>query len=495
MLCILMVSLDMTIANVALPHIMGSLSASGDQIVWVLTSYIVASAIVTPTTGWLESRFGRKRIFIVCTLGFVAASMLCGLAASLPQIVVFRILQGVFGAPMSPLAQAQMLDMNPPERHGSAMALFGMGALVGPIMGPALGGYITEHLDWRWVFYINVPIGAVALLGQVAFLPSGRRPAPRRFDFVGMGMLALSIAALQLMLDRGPGEDWFSSPEIWTYAAVAAAGLWVFVFYSATTRKPFFDPRLMADRNFTINTVMGIFLFLLTGSSVALVPPMLQTLLGYPVQTAGIVMMPRAFGTVVGMFLVGRMIGRFDHRLLLIIGIVLIGGANWSMTGFDLAMDIRPLVISSTVQGFGMGFLMVPLSAAAFVTLPGVLRAEGSALVSLTRSMSQGVGISLMQALLTRNTQTMHASLAARFSFSDPVVAAALPPVLTPEAASGVAAAVNAEINRQAAMVAYVDDFKLMTIIAFACMPLVLLLTGRKKPAPSARKELHAQAH
>jgi DHA2 family multidrug resistance protein len=477
-----MVALDTTIANVALPHVMGSVSASADEITWVLTSYIVASAIATPLTGWVESRLGRKTVFLVAVAGFVGASMLCGLATSLFQMVAFRVLQGVFGAPMAPLAQAQLLDMNPPERHGPAMALFGMGTLLGPIMGPALGGYLTDHFTWRWVFYINVPLGAVAFLGIFLFMP-GRRPAAlRRFDFVGFGLLALFIAAFQLVLDRGSSQDWFSSPEIWIEAITAVVAIWVFVFYSATTPNPFFDPRVVTDRNFVACLSLGAFLFLLIGSSLALLPPMLQTLLGYPVQTAGVIMMPRGIGTLIGMFIVGRLVTRFDTRLLLLVGLVIVAFASWEMTRFDLSMNSRPIVVSGVTQGFGMGLIMVPMSTAAFVTLPAALRAEGSALFSMLRNMSQSSGISLMQALLTHNTQAMHAALASHVVPSDPVIAAALSPLTNPNTPAG-AMALDAEITRQASMIAYVDDFKLMMIISLVCMPLLLLLRSRRPPA------------
>jgi DHA2 family multidrug resistance protein len=479
MLATLMVGLDTTIANVALPHMMGSVSASADQITWVLTSYIVASAITTPLTGWLEARLGRKVIFLTAVAGFVGASMLCGLAGSLSQIVFFRVLQGVFSASLPPLAQTQLLDMNPPERHGPAMALFGMGSLLGPMLGPAIGGYLTEHFSWRWVFYINLPVGAVAFAGFFLLMREPPRTARRRFDFIGFGMLALFIASFQLMLDRGSDQDWFSSTEIWAEAILAAIALWMFIFYSASAKNPFFDPRLLADRNFLGSFLLSAVLFTLTGSSLALLPPLLQTLLGYPVQTAGLIMMPRGMGTVAGMFVVGRLVTRVDARLLLLMGLLLLALAAWQMTHFDLSMNTRPILVSGLTQGLGLGLIMVPISTSAFVTLPPPLRAEGSALLSIARYMSQSVGISMMQALLTRNTQAMHAALASHVVASDPVVSQQLGAGALASPAG--ALALDAEINRQALMVAYVDDFKLMMVIAFVCIPFLLLIRGPRR--------------
>jgi DHA2 family multidrug resistance protein len=475
MICTMMTAIDTTIANVALPHMMGSVSASADQITWVLTSYIVAGAIATPLTGWLEGRYGRKLVFMVSVGGFTIASMLCGLAASLPQIVAFRILQGVMGAPLGPLAQAQLLDMNPPEKHGPAMALFGMGTLLGPIMGPPLGGYLTDHFSWRWCFYINAPLGALALLGILLWHPRFGHAIRRRFDFMGFGLLVLFIASFQLMLDRGSDQDWFSAREIWVEAIIAAIALWMFVFHSASAEHPFFDPRLVRDRNFFGCMVFCLFIFTLVASSLALLPPLLQTLMGYPVQSAGFVMMPRGFGTLFSMLFVGRLVARFDNRIILFAGLALVALAAWQMSHFDLNMGSRPVVIAGVIQGAGLGLIMVPISTVAFVSLPMTLRAEGSALLSMMRNLGQSVGISMMQTLLTRHTQAMHAAMAAHVVPSDPVVRAAL--------AGGSALAIDAEINRQAAMVAYVDDFRLMTVIAFLCMPLLLVMSGRRAAA------------
>jgi len=483
MLATIMNTLDTTIANIALPHIQGSLSASTDEITWVLTSYIVAATIMTPLTGWLADRLGRKLLFLTCIIGFTIASMLCGVAQDLPQIVLFRVLQGVFGASMIPLGQAILLDVHPPEDHGKAMAIWGAGVIVGPILGPALGGWLTEMLSWRWVFFINLPVGLVALAGVWFFIHGERVHRSKPFDFLGFGSLAVFIAGLQLMLDRGPGEDWFYSLEIWIEALAAAIGLWVFIIWTMTAKHPFLDRRLIADRNFVTSTIFGFFVGVMLFSSMALIPPLMQSLMGYPVLTAGIVSMPRGLGTLVAMLFVGRAIGRVDTRLILFVGLVLSAASLWGMTKFDLSMTSTPLIVTGFFQGMGMGMIFVPLSTVAFATLPGALRAEASGISTLIRSLGSAVGISIMNALAVYNTQAMHGSLAALTNPADPVVRAGMAGIdMSTEAGL---LALNGEITRQAAMVAYVDDFRLMLVITIVCMPMLMFLRRPKGPAPS----------
>jgi DHA2 family multidrug resistance protein len=488
MLATVMNSLDTTIANVALPHMQGSVSASPEQITWVLTSYIVSAAIMTPLSGWLADRVGRKRIFLLSIGGFTAASMLCGIATSLPEIVIFRVLQGVFGAALIPLSQAVLLDINPPEKHGQAMAIWGAGAILGPILGPALGGYFTENFSWRWCFYINLPIGILAFLGVLFFISGDRLRAAKKFDFLGFGMLTLFIAAFQMVLDRGPSQDWFQSREIWTETILAVVGLWIFVVHTMTTDHPFFDKALIRDRNFVTASVFGFFVGILLFSTMALLPPMMQTLLGYPVLTSGLVSMPRGLGSFVAMFFVGRMIGKVDTRLILFAGLLISVGALMQMINFDLSMSVWPFITSGIVQGLGVGLLFVPLSTLAFATIPPHLRPEGSSVYTLVRNLGSSVGISIMNALVVANTQTMHASLAAKVVTSDPVVRAALPRMLDPATAAGITS-LNREITRQASMVAYVDDFRLMLIITIVCMPMLLLM---RKPRAVGGEALHA---
>jgi len=482
MLATVMNSLDTTIANVALPHMQGSLSASADQITWVLTSYIVAAAIMTPLSGWLSDRIGRKKMFMISIAGFTAASMLCGIATSLPEIVAFRLLQGVAGAALIPLSQAELLDIYPKEQHGQAMAIWGAGAILGPILGPALGGYLTENFSWRWCFYINLPVGILAFLGVLFFISGDKNARHKPFDFLGFGMLTLFVGSVQLMLDRGPSQDWFSSPEITTYAILAAIAIWVFVSHTVTAEHPFFDRALARDRNFVTASVFGFFVGVLLFSTMALLPPMLQVLMDYPVFTSGLVTMPRGIGSWLAMFFVGRLVGKVDTRLILLFGLALNAVALYQMMHFDLSMTARYVVVSGIIQGFGIGFVFVPLSTLAFATVAPTLRPEGSALYTLVRNMGSSAGISIMAALVVSNTQIVHSSLVGHVVPSDPTFRAGLPAMFNPSTTAG-AMALNGEITRQAAMVAYVDDFRLMFFITLACIPMLLFMRTPRKQA------------
>ena len=475
MLATVMNSLDTTIANVALPHIQGSISASPDQITWVLTSYLIATAIMTPLSGWLSVRIGRKTLFMISIAGFTVASMLCGIANSLGEIVIFRLLQGVFGASLIPLSQATVLDLFPPQQVGQVMALWGAAAILGPIFGPALGGWLTDNLSWRWVFYINLPIGILAFSGVFLFMKGGGGLKARPFDFIGFGALTVLISAFQLVLDRGPSQDWYSSPEIWTETIVGIVASWIFLVQTLTAARPFFDRALAVDRNFVTCTVFGFFIGILLFSTMALLPPMMQQLMGYPALTSGLVSMPRGLGSFVAMFAVGRLIGRVDTRLILFVGLSLSTLALWQMSQFDLSMGAMPIMISGVIQGLGIGLIFVPLSTLAFATLAPRHRPEATGVYTLMRSLGSSVGISVMQGLWTSNTQVVHSSLVAHIDPSDPVTRAALPPMMSLTNPSGLEA-LNGEITRQAAMVAYVDDFRVMMLITLGVMPLLLLM-------------------
>jgi len=481
MLATVMNSIDTTIANVALPHIQGSVSASVDQITWVLTSYIISAAIMTPMSGWLADRIGRKLLFLISIAGFTVASMLCGIANSLVEIVGYRFLQGLFGASLIPLSQAILLDINPPEKHGQAMAVWGMGALLGPILGPALGGWLTDNLDWRWVFFINLPIGILAFLGVFVFIKHESKAKAKPFDFIGFGSIVVFIGAVQLLLDRGPSQDWFDAAEIQIYAIISAIALWVFVTHTMTAKHPFFDRSLIRDGNFITACIFGFFIGILLFSTMALIPPMMQSLMGYPVLTAGIISMPRGVGSFAAMFVVGRLIGKVDTRVILFTGLSLSAIALWMMMGFDLTMSSGPFIWSGILQGFGIGLIFVPLSTLAFATVPPQLRAEGSSVYTLIRNLGAAVGISIMQGLMVTNTQAMHESLANHVNPSNPVVSNALGAAAN---SAGGLQALNGEITRQATMVAYIDDFKLMLIVTLACMPMLLLMRQPKRKAP-----------
>jgi MFS transporter, DHA2 family, multidrug resistance protein len=474
-LATLMQALDSTIANVALPHMQGSLSASQDQIAWVLTSYIAAAAIMTPPTGYLAARFGTKRVFLIAVAGFTVASMLCGIAQSLPEIVVFRLLQGVFGAPLVPLSQAVLLDIYPSERQGFAMALFGMGVMAGPILGPVIGGWLTEDYSWRFVFYINLPVGILAFLGMMLFLPSGRQSAGQKLDWLGFGTLSVAIGAFQLLLDRGEQLDWFSSSEIWIEAVIAAGSFYVFLVHTFTSEKPFVNPRLFLDRSFVAGTLIIFTVGLTYYASLALQPPYLQTLMNYPVVTAGLVLGPRGIGTMFAMLFVGQLTGRVDTRLLLGIGLGLTAWAFNAMTGWTPEISETTIVVVGFIQGVGLGFLFVPLSAVTFATLSPEQRTEASGIYNLSRNIGSSVGISVVNSLLTTNTQVNHADIAAQVTsvnraFEGPTITQFLSPVT----AAG-RAALDQLVTQQATIISYIDDYKLLLISTLAVAPLVFL--------------------
>jgi DHA2 family multidrug resistance protein len=482
-LAVIMQALDTTIANVALPYIQGSVSASADQINWVLTSYIVAAAIMTPPSGWLSGRYGRKRVLLVSVAGFVVASILCGLAQSLNQIVGFRLLQGFFGAALVPLSQSILLDIYTPEERGSAMALFGVSVMVGPVLGPVIGGWLTENLNWRYVFYINLPIGLLTFAGIWVFVSETKLNLLSKLDWMGFGMLSLTIASLQLFLDRGEQLDWFSSGEIMIEALVCFIAVYLFIVHTATARASFVNLALFKDRNFSVG-MLFIFLVGITYlASLALMTPYLQTLMQYPVTTAGIVMGPRGLGTMACMFLVGRLIGKVDTRILLVSGLALTAWAMWRMSGWTPDISQWTIVSVGFVQGAGLGFLFVPLTTVTFSTLPAELRSAGTGLYNLSRNIGSSVGISIVSALLVENVQVNHADIAAYVTptnraFDNPVIAQHW----SPWTAAG-RAALDAQITNQATIIAYIDDFKFMMILAIAAMPLVLLLRRAAKPA------------
>jgi MFS transporter, DHA2 family, multidrug resistance protein len=480
-LAVIMQALDTTIANVALPYMQGSVSASADQINWVLTSYIVAAAIMTPPSGFLANRFGRKRILMTAVVGFVIASVLCGIAQSLVQIVAFRLLQGFFGAALVPLGQSVLLDIYTAEERGSAMAVFGVSVMVGPVLGPVIGGWLTDHYSWRWVFYINVPLGVLAFGGISVFLRETKTSAAAKLDWLGFGSLSIAIASMQVFLDRGAQLDWFSSFEILIEAVVCASALYIFLVHTFTAKNSFVNPRLFLDRNFSVG-VLFIFIVGITYlASLALLTPYLQTLMGYPVVTAGIVMGPRGLGTMVCMFLVGRLIGRIDIRLLLMTGLLLTAWAMYDMTGWNPNVSQWTIATTGFIQGAGLGFLFVPLTTVTFATLAPEQRTDGTGLYNLSRNVGSSVGISVVSYLLTRNDQINHATIASHVTafnhvFDNGIVRHAL----SPWTASG-RAALDQVIQTQASIISYIDDFKLMMILSLVAIPLVLLL--RHTPA------------
>ena len=475
-------ALDQTIANVALPHIGGELSATREQSSWVLTSYIVGAAIMIPLSGWLADRYGRKKVLVASVVAFTVSSALCGLAQSLGQIVLFRLLQGLAGAALVPQSQAVLLDINPPERHGRAMAAWVMAVVFGPVVGPVLGGWLTDDYSWRWVFYINVPFGIFATLGLLSSMRDSKTQ-PSRFDIFGFATLSLAIGAFQIMLDRGQLLDWFSSTEICIEAALAAVAFYLFMTHTLTSRTPFVSPGMFRDRNFAVGSVaifvIGVVLF----ATLALLPPLLQDLMGYPVITTGWVTAPRGVGTLIATIAVGRLISRVDARVLIGAGFALTAFSLWQSCGFSPLMDERLVIWSGFIQGLGLGLTYVPLTTVCFATLAPHFRSAGTSMFNLLRNIGSSIGIAVVQVLLTRNTQAMHARLSEHITPYGGQLRSAAPHGF---ATSHGLAALNASVTRQAEMIAYNNDFKLLLVLTLAIFPLILLLSPARRLAGSA---------
>ena len=471
--------LDSTIANVALPHMQAALGGTPDTITWVLTSYIVAAAIATPATGWLEAALGRRNLMAGAVAGFTVASMLCGIANSLQMMVAARIAQGIFGAFLTPLAQSIMLDIYPSKDRAKAMGIWGMGVLIGPVVGPILGGILTDTYNWRWVFFINVPIGVLAVAGIFALLMDIERPKTR-FDAIGFTLLALGLGSMQLALDRGTQLDWLDSIEIIFELGISAAMLWMFVVHSFTARNPLIPIELFKDRNFVLANIFFLVTMGVLVAASALLPPMLQSLMGYSTTYAGIMAMPRGVAMMVSMIIVSRVAHRFDPRILVGFGMITISVAQWMMTSFSLEMNERPIIITGFIQGFGFGFISVPMNLLAFATLPPQFRTSGAAVWSLSRNIGASLTIAMFTAIAARNLQISHSDLADTLSvIRYPVMQGGLaeqfgmPTTLATEF-------LDREVNRQALMISYLDSFWLMSVMTFALLPLILLLRVQK---------------
>ncbi|MBL8647783.1 MAG: DHA2 family efflux MFS transporter permease subunit [Sphingosinicella sp.] len=481
MMAMIMQVLDSTIANVALPHMQASLGATFDSVSWVLTSYILATAIAMPLTGWLSDRFGSRKLFIVSVAGFIITSMLCGIAVNLPEMVLFRVLQGASAAFVGPLSQTVMLDITPREQHAKAMALWGMGIMVGPIMGPILGGWLTEHYNWRWIFYINVPIGVATLAILIALLPS--RPVRRRaFDLFGFSMLAIGLAALQLMLDRGQQEDWLQSWEIRIELGVAIVGIWLFLVHMAMGRRPMFEREMLTNRNLLIGLIFMINIGVIMMATMALLPPMLQAIYGYPVLDTGLMLAPRGIGVLISMAIAGQLAGRVDPRVMIGGGMALAATSLWWMTHWSLDMDWHPVIWSGLLQGLGLGFIFSSINLAAFATLPPRYRTDAASLLYLMRNLGASVGISIVTAQLARTVQTSHELMVGNITDTSLAPLDLRMIEGAGGAGAGLYSMIDAEITRQATMIGYINDFYLLMIVTLLSIPLVLLL---KRPQPT----------
>jgi DHA2 family multidrug resistance protein len=475
MLSAVLQALDNTIANVALPRMQGTLSATLDEMSWVLTSYIVAAAVTLPLTGWAADRYGRKRLIVMSVVCFTAASALCGMAQSLGQIVVFRVLQGIAGASLMPLSQAVLFDLYPPEQHGRAMSLWGIGVTLAPTVAPMFGGWLTDNYSWRWVFYINVPFGILAVLGLMIYYPD-TKPQRKPFDFVGFVALSFAVAFLQLLLDRGPTKGWFDATEIKVEAFISAVAFYLFLVHSLTAKHPFVRLSIYKDRNYLTGSLLILYLGILLYSSLALIAPLLQGLLGYSVLQAGEAMAPRGIGTLIAMLIAGRLVGRVDSRLVIVTGLFITACGLYQMSHFSLQMTGWTVAVSNILQGAGTGATYVPLAAIGFTTLPASMRNEGTALFNLLRNLGSSIGISTVTGLLVHNTQVVHASLVQHLT---PRIVSEHP--LGPFSGPQAAAALNDTVTTQATMIAYLDNFHLMLILTVVTA-FALLFVRRSGP-------------
>jgi MFS transporter, DHA2 family, multidrug resistance protein len=514
MMATIMQALDGTIANVALPNIQGSLSATQEQVAWVITSYIVSAAIATPLAGFCAVRFGVRRILVSSVIGFTIASMLCGAAQTLPQLVAFRTLQGICGAALVPLSQTLMMEAYPREEQGKAMAMWGVGTMLGPITGPTLGGWLTDEYSWRWVFYINLPVGILCAVGLMILIKNKASDTPRPFDLLGFTLLSIAIGTFQLMLDRGEQIDWFGSKEIIIEATVAGVAAAMFVIHMLSSDHPFLPRDLFRDRNLMLGIIFTAITGLLMIVTATLLPPFLQQLKGYPVFTTGVVMAPRGIGTMISMFMVSRLIGKVDARWLIAIGLSLCGISLYDMTQFSIDVSEGRVIWNGFMQGIGLGLVFPPLTTLAFATVPARIRTEGAAINALMRNLGASIGVAVLVALLDRNTQINRSALAEHLTPFNPLWRFGTTPIengipvdrsriithMTPfgggwpygsvpvDDPSKLIGIWSEELNRQASMIAYLNDFRVLAVAAVVFIPLLFFMRRQAQYARPSRR-------
>jgi DHA2 family multidrug resistance protein len=475
-------TMTVMIANVALPKMQGTFAATTDQIALVVTFNIVATAVVTPMSGWLASRFSRRSLMLWCAIGFTAASLGCGVAQNLDQLVFFRILQGGFGAPLVPVSQAILLDTFPRRLHGTATGFFGMGVVFGPIIGPTVGGYLSEALGWRWVFFLLIPFGVLAITAVSVVIQDRRRAGGMRLDWAGLILLSIAIGALQLMLDRGQRLDWFESAEITTEAIVACLAFYLFLVHITMAEKPFVDLRMLRDRNFAIGMAITFLFGMILWTPMIIYPPMMQQIQNYPEDTIGLYLALRGLGTFVGTTLMVFINRLFDPRVLLSVGFLLQGVAGVYMAGFDVNLSAFDLAWTNALAGLGVGFVWVPLTVITFATLDRKWLNDATAFFHLLRNVGSSIAISLSIALMIRTSAISYADLVPFVSiFGDASTLATLKGGWEVESA-GSMMGLSAEIARQARMIGYLNTFHLYAALAFAVLPLIALVRLRKTP-------------
>ncbi|MGD0097192.1 MAG: DHA2 family efflux MFS transporter permease subunit [Terracidiphilus sp.] len=493
MLATFMVVLDSSVANVALPHIAGNLSASTDESTWVLTSYLVANAIMLPAAGWIARRIGRSRLLLFSILLFTVASLLCGLAINMPMLILARVLQGVGGGGMQPLAQSILLESFPPRKHGTAMAVYGVGVVVAPIIGPTLGGWITDSYSWRWIFYINLPIGILALFMVNAFVedpPYLRKAFRGVIDYLGFALMALWLGTLQLVLDKGQEADWFATTWVRWTAAISALALVAFIVRELTDRDPIVQLRVLHDRNFGMGTLITLLYGFVLYGTTAMLPLFLQTMLGYSAMQSGLSISPRGIGAMASMIAAGALVRKIDGRLLMAFGFFLLGYSTWMLGRISLEIAMSSVIVPNVISGFAMGFIFVPLTTMTLSRLRKQEIGNATGIYNLTRNIGGSFGIAAITTLLVRGSQIHQSFLAANAASGNPLalrLVRGLQAKLVMQGTDSVTAqdkalgALYRSAQQQAALLAYADNFRLMAFLALLCIPLVLLFQKMKK--------------
>src|SRR6201997_480228 len=485
---------DTSIANVALPHIAGSLSAGQDESTWVLTSYLVSNAIVLPLSGWLSSIMGRKRFYMSCVALFTISSALCGFSLNLPMLIVFRILQGIGGGGLQPSEQAILADTFPPAKRGMAFAVYGMAVVTAPAIGPTLGGWITDNFTWRWIFFINIPVGIISILLTSRLIQDPpyfkrRKLSETRIDYIGLGFVALGLGTLQVVLDKGQRDDWFESHFIVALSIISAVSLLFVIFWEWRHKDPIIDLHLFRDRTFGVSNLLMFMLgFALLGSTL-LLPLFSQTLLGYTAQEAGLALMPGGFMIILLLPLVGFLLSRYTPRWLLLFGLVVLSLSLFHMTSFDLQVDFRTLATARVIQAVGMAFLFVPINTAAYAFLPRDKNNAASGLMNLARNIGGSVGISVVTTMLDRRGQTHLNDLSWNLSASNPAFQNMMQGATRAMQAHGASQAgatqqayalIQATVQRQATMLSYIDCFWFLGVAIMLMIPAVFLMRKSK---------------
>jgi len=488
--------LDTTVVNVSIPHIAGNMGATVDDGTWVVTSYLVSNAVILPMAGWLANRFGRRRILLTCVAGFTLTSLLCGMATSLEWLIFFRVLQGLTGGGLQPLAQAVLLETFPPNKHGTAMAAFGLGIILAPILGPTLGGWITDNYTWRWIFYLNLPVGAFSVLMISAFVRDPHyigKDKTGGVDLWGIGFLALGFGMLQVVLDKGQRKDWFGSTQIRVWTALCIFGLVAMVIRELKTRYPIVDLRALKDRTFSA----GVFLMTMLGfvlyASLVLLPIFLQTLLGYPALQAGLALSPRGLGSLVMMPITGQLTNRYDPRKLIGIGLVVGAWSMFSLSHLNLNAGYWDIFWPQVVQGGAMAFLFIPLMAVSMSGIAKEKMGNATSIYNLMRNIGGSFGIATMTTFLARRNQLHQDQLVSHVTPFDPRMRMMLRGLQSwfqthgsnsVDAAKKSLGAIYGMMQQQAAMLSFVEAFWVMAVIFLCMMPLLFLLRNARDLHP-----------